>query len=623
MPIGAGGPTSGAGRKHFRTYEDDNPEQTKAAKQPRFMPDESSRKEHAGERADLKARKIANSSRGRGDKRKTELLAKVSQVRVHDRFLNEASREQLRDRLSDTVHDFQWFKGWGDKTLTELLPKDLNTRVESIKKLQQKKLLSSADENGHIGSLLIQHLNELEEHITRQRAKIDAQPKGVWDHLVSWYRGDHNAIENVTQQLLYWITSERYLASQVAYDPGATACAGRLDWNAAMEFRRLGYNLDPHFTVCGKFTDEHIAKRADAITVAGKGVRNTCYKILYNIGGKIIPKVFKPVDGIDASRWQSIVTKKDYFNPAFPHFVSRNMAVRKIAERLGMPELAPEVKFAIHNGQLGMVMSVAPGKTSRHRFHFSGSMRDVLHGYGSPKIHAEVMNGLNRMEWFDALCAQPDRHMENSMVSKKTGRVTTIDNDYSLYPMSTILRKSASYFENDYKQRAGCRVGYPFLIGRETLQSLKSLDIQGLQRVLSAYLSPDELKALESRYNLLLKHALGLEQLGMVVDNWNTWRDKDTGLSPVEYLQYVEKNHYRLQLHTLPDRAKALAKGRDKPNEAFLQSLPRNEYLKWQAIKNLQETVTDGAITSYFSDARRNMWTVPHEEFSDNEGDEE
>ena len=617
MLTGGTGPTVG-GRKHFRSYESDSPG-SKEAKQPRFIPEHSAPKTYQ-QKVALHKRRVVQHTLLKTSERVSPTLDSIPESRIHERFLNIPSVDDLFKKVGRKVNNQNWFLAKGDRTLETLLPKVLKDKIRAIQELEREPLSPSEYKNQQFGSSLIQTLDDLREGILKARRELEQQRQSssYWNQLLSWYNGDYEAVTHIADMLINWINSEMQLINQVVFDPCTQHCSDILNWNQAMEFKRLGYNLDPDFTFC-RYTDEKRASKTES--VIGVGRVSKAVRIPYQENEARTEKVFKAAEPLDRTGWQDIVGKSQYFDTQIPHFTARNRAVHTIDQKLGL-NLTPRVNFGEHDNQLGMVMDVAPGKTCRHRFlkngHQTGSLNRVLNGKAQPQKHAAIMKQLNQMEWLDALCALPDRHMENAMVCKKTGKITAIDNDIALFPMSEVIEQDHSR-SGPSVYRAGCRIGYPTLVSRDVIDALEHLDFDQLHKELEHLLSPEELTALQTRYRRLYSHALGLEALGLVVDDWQAWRSQD-GLTAAQYLDHCEANRDDLTVF-YQQQARALGGQKAALTHEQQLAMSDHDYHKLAACKNLTKTMYLSTSVSYFTDAKKQNIASPEEEFSDEDDD--
>ena len=114
-----------------------------------------------------------------------------------------------------------------------------------------------------------------------------------------------------------------------------------------------------------------------------------------------------------------------------------NLAVQTTADTLGLGDIMVKTSAGTHKGQFGMFMEKAPGITGK-KFKESEQpeikeMNDADFG----KVVGNTMRKFNRMQWFDTLTGQGDRHADNYMIKVDTSTsvpsvdIKAIDNDAS------------------------------------------------------------------------------------------------------------------------------------------------------------------------------------------------
>jgi len=120
-----------------------------------------------------------------------------------------------------------------------------------------------------------------------------------------------------------------------------------------------------------------------------------------------------------------------------------NLAVQETADTLGLGDVMVKTSAGTHKGQFGMFMEKAPGITGKA---FKGTEKPLAsQGKLGPveikqlgdaefgKVVGRMMRKLNRMQWFDTITAQGDRHADNFMIdidrTDLTVTVKAIDND--------------------------------------------------------------------------------------------------------------------------------------------------------------------------------------------------
>ena len=131
-----------------------------------------------------------------------------------------------------------------------------------------------------------------------------------------------------------------------------------------------------------------------------------------------------------------------------------NIAVNETADVLGLNDVMVTTKAGTHEGQFGMFMERAPGVTGK-KYCGSGT-KDVGAGKLSMvdlrtldeekfgKVVGRMMRQANRLQWFDIITGQGDRHNDNYMIDidKETLEVVMkgIDNDASYGVLRTGLK---------------------------------------------------------------------------------------------------------------------------------------------------------------------------------------
>ena len=327
---------------------------------------------------------------------------------------------------------------------------------------------------------------------------------------------------------------EYKLLLQLLNDPGNLECAlNGMTWNQAMEFKRLGYSFQSNITKVSTLNDLYLDKKHPPKAL-GSGASHTVYLIQYILpDGNIEQRIFKPVTTRDGSMWKDIIDDGHYLNPNCPFFTFRNMAAEHASNALGCHSLVPDVEFVEHDNQLGLSMTVASGKVA-----YEASVLGELDTMPRD-LFWNMCCQINRLEWLDALCAQPDRHQNNYLVDLVTGNITGIDNDLCFSPNPEILIASKDESLR-HSFSAGARTGFPLVVDRFFLDQLRALDIDTLVVDLEPLLRQEELVALKARYHKLLQHAEGLELRDYCIDDWTTWTDPVFGYKADKYQARVE-----------------------------------------------------------------------------------
>ncbi len=252
----------------------------------------------------------------------------------------------------------------------------------------------------------------------------------------------------------------------------------------------------------------------------GSGGINTVSKLVYH-NNKIV--VFKPMQD---SRGKAMVAVKSGISNDDPHYENRNITSRLVAETLGT-KVIPEATVGLHNGRVGLMMELAPGKLPLQ----------AVSGLKGEKPSKEAIGGLQQqlmdLEWCDMISGQMDRHNKNYLVdmSAKPPKVTGIDNDLAFGPQTSSIGTLTN------------TVGYngldkPKLINRSTFQKLMGLDFdKHLRPGLKGRLTETEINSTQDRFNEMKRHAESLDS-EFIVDNWETWTltEGEEKISATQYL---------------------------------------------------------------------------------------
>jgi hypothetical protein len=226
----------------------------------------------------------------------------------------------------------------------------------------------------------------------------------------------------------------------------------------------------------------------------------------------------------------------------------------------------PETSFAIHNGEVGLLMSMAEGRSPRTkewkdvdqkwaadqlpeipfnrrnlRLKESGGkwiqhnevMKKPWDSRPSPPAQARLLEELNNLEWTDMVTGQADRHSANYMIDIQGDavKVTGIDNDFAFGKEQTGLLQ--------YNPGRGVTSpGEPQLIDRKIYRRLLAAEFdRDLLPRLQGLLTEAEIEASRQRFDAVTASARRLETQGCVVDDWMAWRSRSVPpQSAAEYL---------------------------------------------------------------------------------------
>ncbi len=152
-----------------------------------------------------------------------------------------------------------------------------------------------------------------------------------------------------------------------------------------------------------------------------------------------------------------------------------NLAVQTTADTLGLGDVMVKTSAGTQKGQFGMFMEKAPGVTGRQfKKNISPSLVpgkvgvaefDTMDDAEFAKVVGRMMRQYNRMQWFDTITAQGDRHSDNYMIdingSDLSVSIKAIDNDASYGIFRQGLHK--------FSMPAGTMINYAFNNAIDTL----------------------------------------------------------------------------------------------------------------------------------------------------------
>ncbi len=186
--------------------------------------------------------------------------------------------------------------------------------------------------------------------------------------------------------------------------------------------------------------------RVEKVEKLGSGKANTVYLAKFEDGSEY---VFKPeVPGRKAI--EPLNLSIDYRPET--QIAHLNLATAKAAEHFGLGDVMVKTTVGVLDGQYGTFMEKAPGEAcadfTKGDKKQPGCLtaKEIRHlpdaDYG--KVMGRLVRQTNRLEWFDMLTGQGDRHSRNYMVQVKTDLTVTvkcIDNDACYPAYRTGLRK--------------------------------------------------------------------------------------------------------------------------------------------------------------------------------------
>ena len=167
----------------------------------------------------------------------------------------------------------------------------------------------------------------------------------------------------------------------------------------------------------------------------GSGAVNTVYEVRYKDGSTYI---FKP-EAPGRQALMSLQLSKGAYQDNLL-VAQLNMATQRTADAFGLGDVMTKTSVGAHGGQFGLFMEKAPGVEAEMLGKrpqpapgclTAGQIRD-LDDAQYAKVVGGLMRKANRLEWFDLITGQGDRHGKNYLVEVgKDGSVTLkgIDND--------------------------------------------------------------------------------------------------------------------------------------------------------------------------------------------------
>ncbi len=176
----------------------------------------------------------------------------------------------------------------------------------------------------------------------------------------------------------------------------------------------------------------------------GSGTFNSVSLVKYKDGSQY---VFKPEI---AGRLTAAGSSLQYGMKDVHQMTNMNIAVHKTAEALGLDDVMVKTTAGTHKGEFGMFMEKAPGVTAAD-FYAGKKAPDDEKAPGEARslgrselaelddakgaiVYGRLMRACNRLQWFDVITGQCDRHSNNYMMDVREDlsvSVKGIDNDDS------------------------------------------------------------------------------------------------------------------------------------------------------------------------------------------------
>ena len=353
--------------------------------------------------------------------------------------------------------------------------------------------------------------------------------------------GKKDAANGLIDQATKYKADLRANLDKVLADPKFADIAAHCTIGEAVAAKVRGLN----FKDC-KFDVHNDSKLdvANSVESFGSGAVNSVSKLVHEDG---TPRVFKPEPANDKQIKKG--PRVAGIDPGSPHYGNRNVASKIASDLLGL-DVMPDASFATHGGEVGLVMSMAQGKSPRVKewtnydqdaaerepevnrknlglekrngvwMRGREVMKKPWQGTLSADAEASLQEQLNGLEWTDMLTGQVDRHSANYFVDVQGDnvKVTGIDNDFCFGKDQTELLT--------YDTGQGITsVGKPRLLDKKTHDRMVAIDFdRDMMPKLTGLLTDDEINASRDRVNKTIALARQLQAAGLVVDDWKTWR---------------------------------------------------------------------------------------------------
>jgi len=334
----------------------------------------------------------------------------------------------------------------------------------------------------------------------------------------------------------------------------------------------------------GIMADQLELRAGDAILTdtrkLGQGAANTVHLCTYRgRDGEDMKLVFKPEVGARRGLDHLCASGLGYRNGA--RVMQLNVAASRVADAIGCGGTIARSSIGSHDGQLGLFMEAAPGKTffdiargkpvcrmpDGKELNFPETCR-VLRSNGKlDAMRANLMRELSKMEWADVLSGQVDRHGDNYLIdiNPQTGavKITGIDNDasfgtrkagmtvvdlsrptprqqdflsklrregYTIPPDGRIdLSKLPDRLLSETRQQFGFNQLFrPVFIDRDTFDKLTAIREDDYRAMLAPCMDNEAVDAAVSRLKDAQRHAARLEREHRVVDDWAAPGIKET-----------------------------------------------------------------------------------------------
>ncbi|MBQ9367889.1 MAG: hypothetical protein IJT83_08920 [Victivallales bacterium] len=375
-----------------------------------------------------------------------------------ERFAEEPTDEAL-NKLNEVNAEYQKYCSKKVRDIQNeltFLVEDLASAIDMTEDLKKKIMESSDPDKAAITPAQLKDMeNELEPFI-RKHESSKYRDQGKSSPAIQLLNLFANS-NTINSQICHLIGMKHAL-DNLATGKIVTSDCVRLAFNGKMSIPSL-----VEARIHG-MRDEDVDPKRDDINLLssnslGHGNANTVFELKYNDNSTF---VFKPeVPGRMVLNILSL-GRTGYADQI--QMAQINLCVQKTADALGLNDVMVKSTIGSHNGDYGIFMEKAPGISGATFIRKNEdapldglSIEDVqeLPEADYNKVIGRLKNKLNRMEWFDIITGQGDRHHNNYFIhiSKDLNvTVKAIDNDMSFSSnrigMSTfkLLAEDIPYF---------------------------------------------------------------------------------------------------------------------------------------------------------------------------------
>ena len=307
--------------------------------------------------------------------------------------------------------------------------------------------------------------------------------------------------------------------------------SGEGSFTTLVESRVHGYkdgDIDP------KLDDRNVIESKEL----GSGQFNKVDLVTFKDGTK---RVFKPefVGRLGAERIPILTGI-----PTTQQITNINVAVNRTADALGLGDVMVKTTAGVHNGVFGMYMEAAPGMEGRKLSNGSRgseaelSKKEIMMLPTDKKklVKGRMMRQFNRLQWFDIITGQGDRHDRNYMVQVKkddyTVTVKCIDNDASF----SVLRTGLHTFKIPQNAIRGYKEAIKDLAdnygaSKDAAIAQAMEDLNGLQPLKDGSIEVDVSKAKSPLLAVALYEKLGFQRTSVPAEMDSDLYDKLVSLA--------------------------------------------------------------------------------------------